>query len=318
MSARCALACALLAALSGCNAPRGRTIAVVPKANSHAFWQSVQAGAVAAGREGGVEIAWNGAASETDYSRQLQIVDAMIARRVDGLAVAASDRAALNASLARARAAGIPVTVFDSGVDSPDYMTFVATDNYRAGKLAARELARLIGGRGEIAVVQHAPGSHSSMERDRGFFEAISEEFPAVRVVARQFGMSDRAKARAAAENIITAHPELDGMFASSEPSSVGAALAIKSRGLSGRLRYVAFDAAEATVEDLKAGTVDALVAQDPFRIGYEAVRTLVDRLNGKTPPRLLNLDARVVTRADLDRPDVKALLFPDLRRYLK
>ena len=69
---------------------------------------------------------------------------------------------------------------------------------------------------------------------------------------------------------------------------------------------------------DLKAGTVDALVAQDPFRIGYEAVRTLVDRLNGKTPPRLLNLDARVVTRADLDRPDVKALLFPDLRRYLK
>ena len=137
-------------------------------------------------------------------------------------------------------------------------------------------------------------------------------------VVARQFGMSDRAKARAAAENIITAHPELDGMFASSEPSSVGAALAIKSRGLSGRLRYVAFDAAEATVEDLKAGTVDALVAQDPFRIGYEAVRTLVDRLNGKTPPRLLNLDARVVTRADLDRPDVKALLFPDLRRYLK
>lgn len=312
------LVSALLAALAGCNAPRGKIIAVVPKANSHMFWVSAQAGARAAGREFDVEIAWNGAASETDYSRQVQIVDSMIARRVDGLAVAASDRSALNASLQRAKAAGIPVTVFDSGVDSRDYMTFVATDNYEAGKLAARELAKLVGGKGEIAVVQHAPGSYSTMERDRGFFDAMASEFPGVRVVARQFGMSDRAKARAAAENIITAHPELDGMFASAEPSSVGAALGIKSRGLSGKLRFVAFDAAEAEIDDLKGGTVDALIAQDPFRMGYEAVRTLVDKLNGKTPPRLVNLSARVVTRADLGKPEVKALLFPDLKKYLE
>lgn len=282
------------------------------------FWQSVHAGANAAGRELGAEILWNGAASETDYSRQIQIVDSMIARRVDGLAVAASDRTALNNSLARAAAAGIPVVVFDSGVDSDDYMTFVATDNYEAGKLAARKLAALVGGKGKVAVVLHTPGSHSSMERERGFDEAMAAEFPAVTVVARQFGMSDRARAMAAAENIITAHPDLAGMFASAEPSSVGAALAVKSRGLSGKLRLVAFDAAEATIEDLKAGTVDALVAQDPFRIGYRAVQVLVERLNGSTPPRRIDLSARVVTRADLDAPEVRDLLFPDLRRYLE
>lgn len=282
------------------------------------FWQSVHAGANAAGHELGAEILWNGAASETDYSRQIQIVDSMIARRVDGLAVAASDRTALNNSLARAAAAGIPVVVFDSGVDSDDYMTFVATDNYEAGKVAARKLAALVGGKGKVAVVLHAPGSHSSMERERGFDEAMAAEFPAVTVVARQFGMSDRARAMAAAENIITAHPDLAGMFASAEPSSVGAALAVKSRGLSGKLRLVAFDAAEATIEDLKAGTVDALVAQDPFRIGYRAVQVLVERLNGSTPPRRIDLSARVVTRADLDAPEVRDLLFPDLRRYLE
>ncbi len=282
------------------------------------FWQSVHAGANAAGRELGAEILWNGAASETDYSRQIQIVDSMIARRVDGLAVAASDRTALNNSLARAAAAGIPVVVFDSGVDSDDYMTFVATDNYEAGKLAARKLAALVRGKGKVAVVLHTPGSHSSMERERGFDEAMAAEFPAVTVVARQFGMSDRARAMAAAENIITAHPDLAGMFASAEPSSVGAALAVKSRGLSGKLRLVAFDAAEATIEDLKAGTVDALVAQDPFRIGYRAVQVLVERLNGSTPPRRIDLSARVVTRADLDAPEVRDLLFPDLRRYLE
>lgn len=282
------------------------------------FWQSVHAGANAAGHELGAEILWNGAASETDYSRQIQIVDSMIARRVDGLAVAASDRTALNNSLARAAAAGIPVVVFDSGVDSDDYMTFVATDNYEAGKVAARKLAALVGGKGKVAVVLHTPGSHSSMERERGFDEAMAAEFPAITVVARQFGMSDRARAMAAAENIITAHPDLAGMFASAEPSSVGAALAVKSRGLSGKLRLVAFDAAEATIEDLKAGTVDALVAQDPFRIGYRAVQVLVERLNGSTPPRRIDLSARVVTRADLDAPEVRDLLFPDLRRYLE
>lgn len=301
-----------------CTPHHTTTIAVVPKSNSHMFWQTVHAGANAAGREFKVEILWNGAASETDYSRQLQIVDAMIARRVDGLAVAASDRTALNASLDRAAAAGIPVAVFDSGVDSSSYMTFVATNNYEAGKLAARKLAELVGGRGKIAVVLHTPGSHSSMERERGFDDAIASDFPAIRVVARQFGMSDRARAMAAAENIITAHPDLAGIFASAEPSSVGAALALKSRGLSGKIRYVAFDAAEATIDDLKGGTVDALVAQDPFRIGYEAVRAIVDRLNGKTPPKLLDLSARVVTRADLATPDVQALLFPDLKKYLE
>lgn len=282
------------------------------------FWQSVQAGANAAGKEFKVAILWNGAALETDYSRQLQIVDSMIARKVDGLAVAASDRNALNASLDRAAAAGIPVTIFDSGVDSSNYMTFVATNNYEAGRMAARKTAELVGGKGDIAVILHAPGSYSTMERERGFEDAIAKEFPNIHVVARQFGMSDRAKAMAAAENILTAHPGLAGLFASSEPSAVGTALAIKARGLAGKIRFVGFDASEGMVEDLKAGVIDALVAQDPFKIGFEAVKTLVDRLHGHTPPRNIDLHARVITREDLGKPEVRQLLFPDLKRYLR
>ena len=265
-----------------------------------------------------VEVLWNGAALETDYSRQIQIVDSMIARRVAGLAVAASDRTALNASLDRAAQAGIPVTIFDSGVDSTRYMTFVATNNYEAGQLAARKLAELIGGKGKIGVVLHVPGSHSSMERERGFEDAMAKEFPRISVVARQFSMSDRAKGMAVAENMLTAHADLAGIFASAEPASVGTALALKARGAAGRLKFVAFDASEGLVEDLRGGTIDALVAQDPFRIGYQAVQTLVDKLNGKTPPRQMDLHARVVTRADLERPDVKKLLFPDLKKYLR
>ena len=296
---------------ASCGRSERKTIAVIPKATSHLFWQSVQAGALKAGEDLHVEILWNGPATETDYSRQIQIVDAMIARRVDGLAVAAQDRKSLNASLDRAAAVGIPVTVFDSGVDSTNYMTFVATNNYEGGRMAARELAQLIQGKGKVGVVMHAPGSFSTMERERGFEDVMSKEFRNVTIVARQFGMSDRSKAMGAAENMLTAYPDMAGLFASAEPSSMGAALALKQRGLSGKVRLVAFDASESMVEDLKGGTIDALVAQDPFRIGYEAVRTLADKLRGKTPPRHIDLSARVITREELSKPEIRALLLP-------
>lgn len=307
----------LLLILPACKSAHKPEIAVIPKATAHLFWQSVQAGANAAAGELNVEVLWHGPPLETDYSRQIQIVDSMIARRVAGLAVAATDRTVLNASLERAARAGIPVTIFDSGVDSTRYMTFVATDNYEAGQLAARKLAELIGGKGKIGVVLHAPGSYSSMERERGFEDAMAREFPKIAIVARQFSMSDRSKGMAVAENMLTAHSDLAGIFASAEPGSVGTALAVKARGAAGRVKFVAFDASEGLVEDLRGGAIDALVAQDPFRIGYEAVKTLVDKLHGRTPPRRMDLHARVVTRADLERPEVKRLLFPDFRKYL-
>jgi ribose transport system substrate-binding protein len=307
---------AAIVIFAGCHGTRKKLIAVVPKATSHLFWVSVQAGAMTAGHDLGVEVLWNGPATETEYSRQIEIVDSMIARHVDGLALAAQDRTALDASLDRAARAAIPVTVFDSGVDSTNYMTFVATNNYAAGQMAARELAGLLHGKGSIAMVLHVPGSFSTMERERGFEDTMAKDFPQIHISQKQYGMSDRSKAMAAAENILTAHPDLDGMFASTEPSSVGTALALKSRRLAGKIKFVAFDASEDMVRDLREGTIDALVAQDPFRIGYEAVQTLVDKLHGKTPPKRIDLSARVITKPDLEKPEIKALLNPDVKKY--
>ncbi|MBI3470606.1 MAG: substrate-binding domain-containing protein [Candidatus Solibacter usitatus] len=301
--------------LSSCNSSRKKVIAVVPKATSHIFWLSVQAGSFAAGRDLGVEVEWNGPSQETDFSRQIQIVDSYIARRVDGIALAAADRTSLVQPVDRAAKAKIPVTVFDSGIDSTNYLTFVATNNYEAGQKAARKLAELVEGKGKIAVVLHVPGSFSTMERESGFKDVIAKEFPNIHIVAEQYGMSDRAKARAAAENMLAAHPDLDGLFASTEPSSVGASLAIKARELAGKIKMVAFDSSEGMVEDMKGGAIDAMVVQDPFRMGYEAVKTLVDQMNGHPPPKRMDLSARVLTKPDLDLPEVKKLLFPDLAK---
>jgi ribose transport system substrate-binding protein len=278
----------------------------------------VQAGALAAGQEFQVEVLWNGPATETEYDRQIQIVDSMIARRVDGIALAAVDRVALVGPLDRAMAAEIPVAIFDSGLDSTNYITFIATNNEAAGEMGARKLGELLNGKGKVAVVLHAPGSRSTMEREEGFDRVMKAEFPHIRIVARQFGMSDPAKARAAAENILTANPDLNGIFASTEPSSTGISLALKARGLAGKVRFVGFDSSDGMIEDLKAGTLHAIVVQDPFRIGYEAVKSIVDTLNGKAPPKQMDLNARVVTRDDLAKPEIKSLLFPDVRKYLK
>jgi len=308
------MACGLLS----CQRQKRRVIAVIPKATSHLFWVSIEAGARAAGKQFKGDILWNGPATETDYSRQIQIVDSMVAQHVDGIALAAAERKALVAPVDRAIAEGIPVTVFDSGLDSENYLTFIATNNYEAGRMAARELGRLLDGKGKVAVLAHAPGSLSTMDREAGFEDTIRQEFPAMEVVARQFCMSDRAKAMAAAENFLTAHPDLAGLFASAEQGSTGAALAIKARAAAGKVKFVAFDASDSMIEDLKAGVISAMVVQDPFRLGFEAVRTLVDKLHGKTPPKRMNLNARVVRASDLSDPEVRRLLFPDLKRYLQ
>ncbi len=304
--------------LTSCQPRKTKTIAVVPKGTSHMFWVSVQAGAMAAGQKLGVEVLWNGPAQETEYDRQIQIVDSMVARHVDGLAVAPAERKALVGPIERAAKAGIPVTVFDSGIETTNYVCFLATDNYEAGKLGARELARLLGGQGQVALLMHAPGSASTMDRERGFEDAVKAEFPKLAIVARQYGMSDRSKAMGAAENILTAHPDLNGIFASSEPSSVGTALAIKSRGLSGKVKFVAFDSTDSMIEDLKGGTIDAMVVQDPFQMGFQAVKTLVDKLNGAVQPKRVDLPAHVIRREDLDKPEVQELLKPNVTKYLK
>lgn len=265
-----------------------------------------------AGTDFDVNVLWNGPNEETDHSRQIQIVDAMVARHVDALAISATDERALAAPVQRAIDAHIPVAVFDSGVNVEGYISFIATDNFAAGCTAARRLAALLQNKGQVGMVMHKPGGTSTMLREQGFEQTMAKEFPNVAIVARQYGMADRAKARAAAENMLTAHPNLGGMFASSEASSLGAIQAIQSRGLSGKVRLITFDFSESHVDALKDGTIDIMLVQEPYLLGYEVVKALVDYLGGKTPPKRRDVPARAIVKADLADPAIQKLLSPD------
>lgn len=317
MKRRIFVAAATAGLAVACRREGKRRIAVIPKGTSHLFWVSVQAGALAAGKQMNVEILWNGPATETDFSRQIEILDSMVAQRVDGIAIAAAERQALAGPIDRAVASGIPVTVFDSGVDTQSYMSFVSTDNVMAGRLAARKLAEILSGKGKVALVLHMPGSRSTMDRETGFKDEAAKKFPGLRIVAEQFGMSDRARSRSAAENILAAHSDLSAFFTSTEPSATGTVLALKGRDLQGKIKLVTVDSSDNLVEEMRAGVVSAVVAQDPFGMAFQTVKTLVDKLNGRQPPKRIELEPHVVTAADLDKPEVQQLLKPDIRKYL-
>lgn len=304
---------ATLPLMAACSANKTKTIGVIPKAVGDLFFAAVHAGVRRAARESGVEIVWNGPKDETDHGRQIQIVDSMVAQRITAIAISATDERALRAPVERAIAAGIPVTVFDSGVEAEGYVTFVATDNYGAGCTAARRIAELVGKKGKVGMVMHKPGGTSTMLREEGFQKTMAAEFPDVTIAARQYGMADRAKARGVAENILTGNPDIAALFASSEASSLGAIQALQSRGLNGKIRLITFDTSQAHVDALNNGTIDIMMVQDSARIGYEAVKSLTEKLAGRTPERRMDLPVRLVTKAALTNPEIQELISPKL-----
>lgn len=305
----------LLLLVAACNREHKRVIAVVPKGNAQLFWQSVHAGANKAARESAVEVLWNGASTETDYNAQIQIVDSMINRHVDAIALAPVDRKVMVSVVERAVRQKIPVIVFDSGIDTDQFISQVATDNRRAGELGAERIGKLLNGKGTVAMVKVQPGAGSTMAREEGFESKLKSDFPGIAIVAQQYGWADYAKSMTAAENILTAHPGLDALFASNETSTIGSVRALKQRTT--KVKLVGFDYSPALAEDLKSGLIDSLVVQDPFRMGYEAVRTAIAFLNGDKVMKLNNLEPALVDRKNLNTPEIQARVNPDVGKYL-
>jgi ribose transport system substrate-binding protein len=302
--------------ISGCNREHKRVIAVIPKGNADLFWQSVHAGAVKAGRETGVDVLWNGPASEADFTVQIQIVDAMINRHVDAIALAPTDRQALVTVVERAAGRNVPVVIFDSAIDTQRFVSQVATDNYKAGQLAAERMGKILNGKGKVVIIAVKPGAASTEAREKGFEDTIGQKFPGIQILDKRYGMAMVAQAMTVTENVLAAHSDLDGIFASNESSSIGAAQAM--RGRAGKIKLVGFDWSPALLEDLSSGLLDSLVIQDPFKMGYQAVMAAVKHLQGEPVTKIVDLEPRLIDRQNLNAPDVQAQLHPDLKKYLE
>ncbi|MFN7922061.1 MAG: substrate-binding domain-containing protein [Bryobacteraceae bacterium] len=312
------VAAALVALTVSCQRQaKEKTIGVVPKGANHIFWKTVHAGAVKAAREGGFAVEWNAPTLEIDSSRQIEIVESMVNRKLAGIVLAPVDRKALVSIVERAGREGVPVSIFDSAIDTEKRISYVATNNEEGGRMAARRLGEKIGGKGKVAVIGFMPGSASTMERESGFEDEMKKKFPSVELLGVRFGMADRAKSMAETENILTAHPDLAGVFADNESSSAGAVQALKGRNAR-KVTMVAFDASDHLVRDCEEGWIDSIVVQDPFKMGYESARALVRHLAGEKVEPLIDSGVRLLTRDDMGKAEVRAFLFPKLEEYIK
>jgi ribose transport system substrate-binding protein len=269
----------------------------------------VRAGAQKAGDELGYKISWNGPELESDRERQIQIVEDFIALKVAGVVLAPNGSNALVPKVEEMFAKNIPCVIIDSEIDTDKYVSFAATNNYQGGVIAARRMGKILNGKGKVIVTKFMPGSGSTVNRENGFIDTIEKEFPDIEIVDTKYGMATVETALQAAEDLLTKHAELDGLYASNASTSVGSAQALQSQGRTDKIKMVGFDAEETLIDKLKSGVVDSLVVQDPYKMGYTGVKTLVDKINGKEVPKLIDTGVELVTLARLEEPKIKALL---------
>jgi ribose transport system substrate-binding protein len=311
----CLLAAAAIP-LPGCDknkSPAGaKRVAVIPKGTSHVFWKSVEAGAKKAGSEFGLEIVWKGPVRENDSKQQIQLVEQFTTEGVAGIVVAPLDATELARPIREATAAKVPVLIFDSGLNATagkDFISFVATDNRKGGRLAGEELARLLGGKGKVVLLRYAEGSASTNEREAGFLE-VMERHPGITVISKDRYSGDTVgTAQQAAETMIDKLREADGIFTPNESSTLGMVNALKGNGLAGQKKFVGFDATPQLLSALRANEVQALVAQNPTRMGYEAVKVMAMHLKGEKYEQSVDTGCELVTLKTINEPQVKAVL---------
>ena len=295
--------------------PSSLAVAVIPKGTTHVYWKSVEHGAREAGDELGIEILWKGPLVENDRAQQIQIVEQFVSRKIAGIAIAPLDRAALRPPLAAARAAGIPVVVFDSALDGQvgkDFSAFISTDNEAAGRLAGERLRQDISGaegEGRVVLLRYQVGSASTEAREEACLAVLARE-PALQIlVENRYAGATMAGAQTEALNLKERLARADGVFCSNESTTLGMLLALRQLGLAGKLRFVGFDASPPLIEALRAGEIDALVVQDPRRMGQLAVATLAAAVRGQPYAETIATKAVLVTRENLDCPEIRRLL---------
>jgi len=328
MTCRLASLLALTVLLGSCGRepridPNRITIAVIPKGTTHEFWKAIHAGAVKAARELDVDIVWKGPLKEDDREAQISVIENMVRLGVRGIVLAPLDDVAMQAPVAAAVQAKVPVVIIDSGIRGKAHSSFIATDNYKGGRMAGQCLAKLLKGKGRVVMLRYEEGSASTTAREKGFLDAI-REYRRIKVVsANQYGGATTETAYRASENLLAPLKEngkltIDGIFACNESTTFGMLRALQDGGFAGKVRFVGFDSSAKLATALRAGEIDGLILQNPFQMGYLGVRTMVAKLKKKPFRAKVDTGETLATKSNMDDPRIKALLSPDLSEWLK
>ena len=317
--------------ISGCGSNSGELvgdglkIVVIPKGTTHEFWKSIHAGAIKAKQElegegQSVKIIWKGPLKEDDRDEQIKVVENFITSGVDGMVLAPLDNKALVRPVETASNAKIPVVIIDSGLESDKYASFVSTDNYVGGKMGGDYLGKLLNGKGNVLMLRYAVGSASTTNREQGFLDAIKEKYPDIKVLSSdQYAGATRELAYTASQNLLSRYnTEVNGIFCPNESVTVSMTKALRDLGKAkGNVKIVGFDTSVQSLRDLEAGDVQGLVVQNPLKMGYLGVKTLVSHLAGDVVEKRIDTGVAMVTKANMSESEMQELLNPPLEKYL-
>lgn len=308
-------ACQPTAKSTSSNSEGRLRIAVIPKGTSHQFWLSVWAGAKAAAAEAGdVEILWKGPETEADTAGQIAVVKNFITSQVDGICLAPNHSQALLDVVMEAQAEGIPVVIYDSGLaPGAEYVSYVATDNYRGGALAGERLAEAIGHEGQVIMLRYKEGSESTEQREKGFLDAMAKEANIEVLSSDQYAGTTTQEAMEKATQLLNKYrDQVDGIFAVCEPNCNGTLEALNQTGLAGKVKFVAFDPSDRLIAGLSQGSVSGILLQDPYEMGRRSVLAVVAHLRGEAVEPTINTGEYVATADNQHTAPYDRLLRPE------
>ena len=285
-------------------------IPVISKGFQHQFWQAVRQGSEKAAKDFNVDITFEGPETEAQVDKQMEMLQTAIDKKPAAICFAAVDSKAAIPLLEKAKAAGIPVIGFDSGVDSDIPVTTASTDNLAAAASAADHMAELIGKKGEVAVIAHDQTSITGRDRVKGFTDQIKAKYPDITVVDVQYGAGDALKSTDIVKAVIQGHPNLKGYFGANEGSMKGVMNGVKETGMEGKIVMVGYDAGKQLKDEIKAGIVAGAISQDPVGIGYKCVEAAVKASKGETLPKTIDTGFVWYDKTNMDKPEMQPLLY--------
>ena len=285
-------------------------IPVISKGFQHQFWQAVKSGSEKAAAQYNVDITFEGPENESQVDKQIEMLQAALDKKPAAICLAALDSKAAIPLLERAKAEGIPVIGFDSGVDSDIPVTTAATDNLGAAAMAADKMAELMGSEGEVAIIAHDQTSRTGIDRVKGFTDQITSKYPNITIVDTQYGGGDQLKSTDLAKTIIQAHPNLKGFFGANEGSIIGVLNGVKESGKEGSITVIGYDSGQQQMDAIRSGVEAGAITQDPIGIGFKCVEAAVKAINGETLPKTIDTGFHWYDKTNIDAADIAPLLY--------
>ncbi|OEV04105.1 ABC transporter substrate-binding protein [Streptomyces oceani] len=284
-------------------------IAIISKGFQQQFWQAVKEGAEQEAEKRGVEITFEGPATETEVEAQVDMLRNSLGRDPDAVGLAALDSRAVEPLLKDAKKDDVPVIAFDSGVDSDIPLTTAATDNKAAAAAAAKHMAKALDGKGKVGMVVHSQTSGSGIDRRDGFTDWMKKNAPGIELLPVQYGAGDQTASADITKSIIASNPDINGIYGSNEGSAMGVVQGVKESGKDD-IVTVGFDSGQGQINAIEEGRMRGAITQDPGKIGAQVVSAALKAIKGKKLPEVINTGYYWYDRRNINEPQIQDVLY--------